>query len=110
MNLHGMSDRAILKETGRRLKRRRLELNLSQQSIADRAGLNRSTVSEIERGAPASLLTLVQLLRALDSLDDLNAMLPDPGPSPLQLARLKGKQRRRASRKPPDDQGGSPSW
>ena len=110
MNLHAMSDRTILDEIGRRLRRRRLELNLTQQSIADQAGLNRTTVSEIERGKPSGLLTLVQLLRALDSLDDLDAMLPDPGPSPLQLARLKGRERRRASRHSPDDQGGSPTW
>ncbi|MFH0945648.1 MAG: helix-turn-helix transcriptional regulator [Planctomycetota bacterium] len=105
-----MSDRAILEEIGRRLKRRRLELNLTQQHIADQAGLNRTTVSEIERGSPSGLLTLVQLLRALGSLDDLDAMLPDPGPSPLQLARLKGRVRRRASRQGPEDQGGGPSW
>lgn len=98
MNIYGMSDRAILREIGRRLKRRRLERNLSQQSLATMAGLNRSTVSECERGAPVGLLTFVQLLRALEALDELAAMLPDPGPSPLQLASLKGRERRRASR------------
>ena len=105
-----MSDRAILREVGRRLRRRRLELNLTQQSVAERTGLNRSTVSEIERGSPSSLLTLVQMLRALEALDELDAMLPDPGPSPLQLARLKGKERRRASRRPPRDGGEDRSW
>jgi hypothetical protein len=44
------------------------------------------------------LETLVKLLRALDRLESLDAFLPAPGLSPLQLLELRGKQRRRASR------------
>ena len=95
----GMSDKAILRELGRRLRRKRLEKNLSQARLAKMAGLNRTTVSAFERGTAATVLTLVQILRALDALDELNAALPDPGLSPLQLARLKGKVRQRASRR-----------
>ena len=98
MDYYSMSDRAILEEIGRRLKRKRLDKNLTQQTLADTAGLNRTTISDLERGAPAGVLTLVQVLRALGSLDELDAFLPDPGFSPLELARLKGRQRRRASR------------
>jgi len=102
--MYGMTDQAILREIGRRLQRTRLDKNLSQQEVADAAGLSRTTVSEFERGAPAGVLTLIQVLRALGELDALAAMLPEPGPSPLQMARLKGKRRRRASRRtaPPD--------
>lgn len=121
MSLYGMSDRAILKELGRRLKRKRLERNLSQHSLAERAGLNRTTVGELERGTPSGLLTLIQVLRALEVLDELDVILPDPGPSPLELARLKGRKRLRASRRSrsgsgsgsgaaggsPDDKGGA---
>jgi transcriptional regulator with XRE-family HTH domain len=99
MDLYGMSDRAILREIGRRLRRRRLEQNLSQQRLAEMAGLNRTTVSELERGAAAGILTLIQLLRALGTLEELDSFLPDLGPSPLQLARMKGRERVRASRR-----------
>jgi len=98
MTWYGKSDRAILREVGTRVRRRRLDRNISQQHLAEIAGLNRTTVSEFERGSPASLLTFVQILRALDALDELDSFLAEPLPSPLQLARLKGKQRRRASR------------
>ncbi len=98
MNYYSMSDRAILREIGRRLRRRRLDKNLSQQTLADTAGLSRTTVSDLERGAPAGVLTLVQILRALGALEELDAFLPDPGPSPLELARMKGRERQRASR------------
>jgi len=87
-----------MREIGRRLKRKRLEKNMSQQRLAAMAGLNRMTVSEIERGSPFGVLTLVQILRALDALDEMDSFLPDPGISPLQLAKMKGKERRRASR------------
>lgn len=112
MDYYGMSDRAILREIGRRVKRRRLDRNLTQQVVADNAGLSRTTVSEFERGAPASLLTLVQVLRALGELEELDAFLPDPGLSPLELARMKGHKRQRASRRnrTRPDHRGEPEW
>lgn len=116
MSFYGQSDKAILRDLGRRLRRARLQRNLSQQELADQAGLNRTTVSEFERGASTSTLTLVQVLRALQRLEELENFLPDPGPSPLELARQQGHQRQRATgrrkRSPAvesDDEGGS-SW
>ena len=110
MSMNGMSDRAILREMGRRLRRKRLDKNLSQQKLAGVAGLNRTTIGEIERGTPFSVLTLVQILRALDALDELDSFLPDPGISPLQLAKLKGKERRRASPRRKDQNTGESEW
>ena len=97
-----MSDKAILTEVGRRLRRRRLDKNLSQQRLAELAGLSRTTVSDLERGGAAGMLTLIQVLRALGGLEELDAFLPEPGPSPLQLAKMKGRERQRASRQSPD--------
>ena len=114
MSIHGMSDYAILREIGRRLKRKRLDKNLSQQKLAEVAGLNRTTVGEMERGAPSSLLTFIQTLRALDALEELDSFLPDPDLetriSPLQLAKLKGKERRRASPRGEKKGDGEPEW
>jgi len=110
MTFYGMSDRAIQRELGGRLKRRRLDRNLSQQHVADLAGLNRTTIGDMERGTSGGVLTLIQILRALDSLDELETMLPEQSPSPLDLARRQGKQRQRASRRTDDDDQGEPSW
>jgi transcriptional regulator with XRE-family HTH domain len=118
MDQYGQSDKAILRDLGDRLRRARLRRNLSQQQLADRAGLNRTTISEYERGASTSTLTLVQVLRALELLDELAAFLPDPGPSPLELARTQGRRRQRATGRrgrgesdPDDGQGeGGPTW
>lgn len=97
MSIYGMSDRAILREIGRRLKKRRLRQNLTQQSLADRAGISRPTISDMERGKPFEMLTLIQSLRALRELEAIDAFLPDPGISPLQLAKMRGNERQRAS-------------
>lgn len=101
MTIYGMSDQAILAEIGARCKRRRLNRNLTQQEVADQAGLTRVTVGEFERGASAGMLTLIRILRVLGALEELDAFLPNTGPSPLQLAKLQGRQRQRASRRKP---------
>ncbi|MFQ5921398.1 MAG: helix-turn-helix domain-containing protein [Anaerolineales bacterium] len=97
MSVYGMSDKAILREIGQRLKKKRLRQNLTQKLLADRAGVNRTTISEMERGNPFGVLTLIQVLRALRSLESVDSFLPDPGISPLQLAKLWGRERQRAS-------------
>ena len=97
MNFYGMSDKAILREIGRRVKQRRLTKNLTQESLAKMAGVNRMTIVKLEQGKPSTLLTFVQVLHTLGSLDGLENFLPDQGPSPLQVAKMKGKKRSRAS-------------
>jgi len=97
MDMVTMSDREVVREIGRRLRRRRLERNWSQEQVAERAGLTRVTIARVEKGTPASLLTLIQILRALDVIEELDGFLPDPGISPLELARMKGRERQRAS-------------
>jgi transcriptional regulator with XRE-family HTH domain len=110
MDYLSMSDRAILREIGRRLRRRRLDKNWSQNELAERSGLSRTTVSDLEREGTVSLLTVVQVLRALDELDGLDGFLPDSGPSPLELAKLDGRVRQRASRRSGRDDEGKTEW
>ena len=97
MTFYAATDQAVLEELGQRLRQRRLDSNLSQAEVAERAGLDRTTIGQLERDGRASLLTMVQVLRALGALDELDAFLPPLGPSPLELARRQGRQRQRAS-------------
>lgn len=97
MSYHKLNDAAVLREIGRRLRRERLNADMTQAELAERVGLSRKTVQNTEDGKNCSLETLVRILRGLDRLGQLDAFLPDPGPSPLQLARMRGKQRQRAS-------------
>ena len=94
-----LSDEAILEELGRRLSRRRLDLQLTQARLAEEAGVSKRTVERIESGNPAQTISLIRILRVLDLLSGLDSMLPKPGPRPMDLLKLQGKERKRASRK-----------
>jgi len=99
-NWYSMSDPAIVTELGAYLKQIRLQQNLTQELLAEKAGLSRSAISEMENGkAATSLLTIVQVLRALQQLHLLDNWKASSQISPLQMAKLSGKERLRASGK-----------
>lgn len=87
----------ILREIGDRLQSYRLQQNLRAADLGARAGVSARTVSRAEAGENTSLESLVKILRALGRLDVLDAFLPVPLVSPLQLAEFRGRERRRAS-------------
>jgi len=97
MDFKTMSDKAIQAELAGRLQRERLNQNLSQVELAGRAGISLRTLKYLEGGRGVSMPTMIRVLRALDRLDRLNAFLAETGPSPIQLAKLKGRERQRAS-------------
>lgn len=99
INWYALSDVAIIQSLGKELKKKRLAQNLTQQGLADRCGLFRSTISEIENGRISSLLSLVQLLRGLQSLDVLDAFVQPDEISPLLVAEQQAKLRKRSSHK-----------
>lgn len=90
------TDLELLGALGGRLRACRLQANLTAADVATRAGLNRNTVVNAERGANPRLLTVVRMLRVLGRLDALDACLPPPAISPLQLVARAGQPRLRA--------------
>lgn len=101
MAIASKTDDEILRELGARLRAYRLQTNLSQGELAVHAGITRTTIRDAERGKDFQLSTLVKLFRALGRLGDLDAFLPAPSVSPIQLMKHQGKPRQRA-RKPAD--------
>ena len=91
------NDDAILEERGRRIRRTRLNANTTQVDLAIQAGISVDTLRNIEAGEGMTLTSLIRVLRAMDALDQLDAVLPDPGLSPMQLLALRGEERQRAS-------------
>ena len=96
MNIAAMTDKAILEELGRRIERLRLNQNMTQVTLLQRAGVARKVVQRLEGGHGCMLDNLVRVLRALGALDALDAFLPVPAISPLQLAKFQGRERQRA--------------
>jgi transcriptional regulator with XRE-family HTH domain len=92
-------DHAILKELGSRIARYRLNRNLTQEALAEQAGVSRPTIARLEQGSSTNLSNLVRVLRALRLVQNLEALVPEPPSSPIQQLRTKKKQRLRASSK-----------
>jgi transcriptional regulator with XRE-family HTH domain len=107
MTYQTMSDAAILKEFGARLRRVRLNRNLTQSQLAERAGIGRRTIQKAEDGEVTTLATVIAMLRGLDLLSQLDKFLPEPPLSPTQLARMQGRKRRRASNRRRANEGSS---
>ncbi|HHI93603.1 MAG TPA: helix-turn-helix domain-containing protein [Gammaproteobacteria bacterium] len=92
-----LADEAILTELGGRIARRRLELQLTQADLAEQAGVAKRTVERIEAGASAQMSSLIRIFRVLELLPNLELLVPDAQPSPMELLRQKGKVRQRAT-------------
>jgi putative transcriptional regulator len=97
MKFDKMSPIAIAEQLGERLKQARLNADLTQAEVASRTGLNRRTILNAEKGK-VQLKSLVAILQSLGMVEQINIFLPVQEISPLQLAKLKGKKRQRASR------------
>jgi transcriptional regulator with XRE-family HTH domain len=94
-----ISDRAAIEEIGRRLARRRIDMNLTQARLAEQAGVGKRTVERLESGESAQLTSVLRILRVLQLLPGIEALLPEPGIRPMELIERRGKSRRRAAGK-----------
>ena len=97
-NINAMSDDAIVANLGEFVKHHRLEQNKTQSQVAEQAGINRLTLIEFERGKRISIITFIQLLRALNLLHMLEQFKINPQLSPIQLAEMEQAKRKRATR------------
>ena len=86
----------IAKVLGERLKRIRLNLDMTQAEVASKAWVSRRTVLNAEKG-DAKLSDLIAILSALNMLNNFNVLIPEVPLSPIQLLKLQGKIRKRAS-------------
>lgn len=97
INIYSKSDLHYIDIIGAFVKTSRLAQNKTQQQLSDEAGINRTTLVQLEKGKPVNLLSLIQVLRALKKLHVLREMEVKPQLSPIQLAEIEQKYRQRAS-------------
>jgi transcriptional regulator with XRE-family HTH domain len=96
------TDTVILRELGERLARTRLERNITQAELAVLAGVSKRTIERLETGATGTQLSgFIRVCNALDLAERFDLLVPAPLPSPIEQLRLRGRQRRRASRHAP---------
>ncbi len=78
MNTSLMSAEELAAELGARIRRERLRQNLSQGTLAERAGVGRQTVFRMESGGNSTLANFLAVLSALRRAGDLEPLLEPP--------------------------------
>ena len=105
------SPHAIATELGDRIRLARLNVDLTQKELAEKAGISLKAVTNSEKGK-STLESIIAILVALELTEQLNFFIPKQEISPIQLAKLQGKERKRAtgssSKKAKSKE--SPSW
>ena len=74
LSVNDVNSLDVLIQISRRVKERRLELNLTQEGVAVRAGLKLPTYRRFERTGKISLEGLVRIGFALNSLGDFEVL------------------------------------
>jgi transcriptional regulator with XRE-family HTH domain len=100
-DLQFRSPEELQSELGRRLKQLRLSKNLDQRTTAEKAGITRAALQNLEAGRGSSVKTLVRTLKALNYLEGIEILAPEPSVNPLALLKTKRLPARvRRPRKP----------
>ncbi len=85
---------AVSQELGRRLEQTRKQRSLSQMALARQAGIGVATLRRIEDGQDAQMGSWIKLMRALNQLPAIDALLPEDIRSPMaEVMAEKGRKR-----------------
>lgn len=106
-----LSSSAVEDALSRRLENIRLHRNITQQQLAQEAGVSRSTITRLaQENKGISLDSFIRIFKALQLTDNLESLLPAEPVSPLEALdappalQQQRTQRKRARPKPtPDD-------
>ena len=104
-----MSDKAVAQEIGQRIRGLRLRKNISQKDLADATMLSLNSIKSLESGR-GKLSSLIAVLRQLGALEQLDSLLPESYFSPMQLVKMQGKVRERASGERSKSRKETPEW
>lgn len=97
------SDSEVLTRIGQKVKEWRLEMNLSQKELSEKAQLSPLTIQQVEYGKGTSVRNLLHVLRVLDRLDFFELFFQEKQLSPVEYERMmkihSDNERKRASSK-----------
>lgn len=89
------TDQEVVAEIASRIRNLRLNdptSQMSQNDLATRAGISRSTVARFEQKGEISLMPLIAILRVMKLLPNINQLVPENiSLSPMQVSKLKSK-------------------
>ena len=98
MDLFATTD-DVIEEIKTALKRKRLELNLSQSTLAERSGVSLGTIKRFEKSGKISLQSLLKLTYVLGYFSEISALFMTDNIDTLEqwkeYGSRKGKERKR---------------
>lgn len=109
MSTQDKSPAALVEALGERLKQARLNSDHTQAELAALAGVSRKAVVNAEKGQ-VRLDVFVAILAALGMAEQVDLFLPPQQISPVQLIKLQGQRRQRASGQRKAQAQDEPSW
>jgi len=95
MDYYILTNNAIMRQIGSKLKELRIEKNMKQKELSDASGVSAFTISAVENGKVTSILTIIQLLRALEHLDYLDSFFQEQPISPIAYSKLLQNNKKR---------------
>lgn len=97
MRFRVQTDQVLALTVGERLKTLRLKRNISLETVAENAAISRQTLHLLLNQGKGTLINLIAVLRAIGELERLSSLMEEVRPSPLQIIKMEGKKRRRAT-------------
>ena len=95
MKYNFYNNNEIINILGEKLQAYRISKNISQKELAEKSGINRVSISKIENGSPTSISTLIEIMRALDILDNIDLLFPAVVKSPKEILKEEQKAKKR---------------
>lgn len=94
---YAYSDKEILRKWGEKLRSLRIAAGLSQTELAQKTGLSRSSIAEIEKGRNFSIASLISISRTLEFLDEFEFFLKkeEYELTPMEIYEKEKKKRKR---------------
>lgn len=94
-DLYEQSGNEIIQQLGKRFSSYRKRMRYTQKEVAEKSGLSIFTISTLENGSSTgiTMASFIKLLRAIDSLDEIEKLLPELAESPRALFKKQQKQK-----------------
>ncbi|MCO7204826.1 helix-turn-helix domain-containing protein [Pseudoalteromonas sp. CnMc7-37] len=99
MELERKSNAAILEMIGKRFLQARLNEGLDQREVAVKAGVNVSTIQNLESGKHSvGMIKVLAVMRALGKLHEIDNFMPEPPIKSASLLTTRNIKRKRVTK------------
>jgi len=93
--LYEQSGSDIIQQLGKRYSDYRKRIGYTQKEVSVKSGLSIFTISSFENGSSTgvTVASFIKMLRAIDTLEEIEKLLPELPKSPLKLFKKQQKEK-----------------